>query len=191
MTVYLICYTFTMHRKKLHSLLQNYTPFDDHEKKMVQDVITFVESTPDCFENTHAHGHITASAWIVDAERKHTGLVHHVKLNKWMQPGGHSDGKSDTAQESLREAIEEFGNIGLKLVHENIFDVDIHAIPEDKKRGLGKHLHYDIRFLIEGDSSKDPILSDESHEAAWIPLDKVHTYNNEDSVMRMVRKLQS
>lgn len=157
---------------------------------MVEDVISFVESTPNCFENRHAHGHITASAWIVDEDRKKTGLVHHKKLNKWMQPGGHSDGNSDTAQESLREATEEFGDIGLELVTEDIFDVDIHPIPEDKKRGLGKHLHYDIRFLIRGDSSKDPILSDESHEAAWIPLDKVESYNNEESVMRMVRKTE-
>ncbi len=178
-----------MHRTKLLTLLSNHQPYDSHEANMLQQVIDFVESTPTCFENDHSTGHITASAWVADLDNQQVGLIHHGKLNKWFQPGGHSDGNSDTPQESLREAIEEFGDIGLELHSEAIYDVDIHPIPDDAKRDLGNHLHYDIRFLVLGDSSKDPTVSDESHEAKWVPLAEVESLNNEQSIIRMVEKM--
>ena len=32
------------------------------------------------------------------------------------------------------------------------------------------------------------IISNESHDVAWIPLDKIAHYNSEQSIMRMVDK---
>lgn len=177
-----------MHRNKLLSLLTAHKPYDSHEKSMTQQVIDFVNSTPDCFDNRHPIGHVTASAWIIDIQEQMTGLVHHRKLNKWLQTGGHSDGSSDTPQEALREAQEEFGIEGLELHSEDIYDIDVHPVPADKKRGLDNHLHYDIRFLITGNSSIEPVVSDESHEAKWVPVSKVHELNSEEGIIRMVKK---
>ena len=65
--------------------------------------------------------------------------------------------------------------------------MDIHEIPP-----IGsdpKHLHYDIRFLLQADPDKESlIISNESHDVAWIPLDKIAHYNSEQSIMRMVDK---
>ena len=179
-----------MHRKKLLSLLQVYSPIDTDEKLMKQKLEEFVKSTSDCFDNNNRSGHITASAWIVDFKTKKIGMVHHKKLNRWFQPGGHSDGNSDTPQEALREAHEEFGIPSLQLASEEIFDIDIHIIPEDKKRDLGPHPHYDVRFLVIGDSRITPSLSDESHDAQWVSLDKVTSLNGSGSITRMVAKTE-
>ncbi len=116
------------------------------------------------------------------------GIVNHKKFNKWLQPGGHSDSNPDTPHEALREAREEFGIADLQLKSEEIFDIDIHSIPEDKKRGLGKHFHYDIRFLVIGDSSIKPVVSHESYDVQWVPIDKVSSLNKEKSISRMVEK---
>lgn len=168
--------------------LNLYVRFEDDEKDMRDRMIEFVKTDPHCFENTNPHGHITASAWIYDSETQSVGLVHHKKLDKWLQTGGHSDGNTDTATQALREAQEEFGHEGLVLSSEYIFDIDVHLVPADLKRGVPPHLHYDVRFLIYGNSSIPPHVSEESHDALWVPLSEVANYNNERTVMRMVEK---
>lgn len=171
--------------------LNLYVRFEDDEKEMRDQMIEFIKTDPNCFENTNPHGHITASAWIYDSETQMLGLVHHKKFNKWLQTGGHSDGNPDTASQALREAQEEFGHDGLVLSSEYIFDVDVHQVPADLKRDVPPHLHYDVRFLIYGNSSIPPHVSDESHEARWVALDEVEQLNNERSMMRMVEKTRA
>jgi 8-oxo-dGTP pyrophosphatase MutT (NUDIX family) len=177
-----------MKRQKLLNLLNEYFPSDRDEIRYLKLMEEFVMSNSECFDNYFPVGHITASSWIIDPERQMVGLVHHKKLNKWLQPGGHSDGNGDTSVTALREAREEFGIQDLVLPTEKIFDIDIHQIPNDRKRGLESHLHYDVRFLVYGDSNIKPIVSDESNEAIWTPIGLVHTLNKERSIMRLVEK---
>jgi 8-oxo-dGTP pyrophosphatase MutT (NUDIX family) len=177
-----------MHRQKLLNLLKQYQPYNKHELEMKNQLVEFVTKTENCFDNYCKKGHITASAWILDKENRKVGLVHHKIMNKWLQPGGHSDNNPDTPKEALREAQEEFGKEALRLESENIFDIDLHTIKEDKKRNLGEHYHFDIRFLILGNSDIPPKVSDESNDVKWIELDKVLELNSEEGMRRMVEK---
>lgn len=140
-----------------------------------------------CFERTHLPGHITGSAWIVDASRRQVLLVHHAKLNKWLQPGGHADGDEHVLRVALREAEEETGLKNLAIISETPFDVDIHLIPA--RKDLGEHYHYDIRFLIEADPEEQIIVSEESHDVKWISLNVLKDWNQEQSILRMKEKL--
>ena len=66
-------------------------------------------------------------------------------------------------------------------------DLDIHDIP--KQMDQPSHKHYDIRFLLETDpASNKIIISDESYDVAWIPIDDVIELNPENSIQRMVGK---
>lgn len=177
-----------MDRKKMISKLEKYHPFDAKESKMHQQVLEFARRVPDCFDDYYPEGHIVAGAWVLDKKQRKIGLVHHKKVHKWLQPGGHSDGSSDTPQEALREATEELGIDNLRLANENIFDIDVHTIYEDKKRNLAKHFHFELRFLVLGDSSISPVCSSESDEVKWVDLDKVLDYNNEEAMQRFVKK---
>lgn len=140
-----------------------------------------------CFERTHLPGHITGSAWIVDPSHTQTLLVHHAKLNKWVQPGGHADGDENILQVAIREAEEETGLKKLIVVNQNPFDVDIHLIP--KRADFPEHFHFDIRFLLEATLEEKIIVSDESHDVKWIPLKSLEEYTQERSVLRMKIKL--
>lgn len=181
----------TMNRKKILHLLKQYRPYNTHESEMKDRLVDFVKKTKDCFDNFFKEGHITASAWVLDKEKRKVGLVHHRLINRWLQPGGHSDGNPDTPQEALREAQEEFGVEGLELDSENIFDIDIHLIKEDKKRNLGEHYHFDVRFLVLGDSKIPPKISSESTDTKWVNLNDVTNLNNEEAIKRMVAKTQN
>jgi len=114
-------------------------------------------------------------------------MTHHKKLDMWLQLGGHADGIDDLISVAIREAKEESGFDNFVLVSEKIFDLDIHEIPAISEGPI--HLHYDIRFLLEADPKDNRIVvSDESHDVRWIPLDKVVKLNPENSMQRMVKK---
>jgi 8-oxo-dGTP pyrophosphatase MutT (NUDIX family) len=182
------CIIPIMHRKTLLKMLDSYTPFNKHEEEMKQQVVEFVTQEENCFDSLNPKGHVTASAWVIDLLEKKVCLIHHKALGKWFQPGGHCDGNSNVPAQSLREAQEEIGPDSLSIIDTDIFDIDVHVIPIDKKRGLGTHTHFDIRFLIIGDSTIAPTLSDESNEVKWIDIDEVCKLNSEEAIQRKVEK---
>jgi 8-oxo-dGTP pyrophosphatase MutT (NUDIX family) len=177
-----------MHRTEVLKLLRNYAsrPLEAHEAEMTAATIRFVETHEDCFSRTQLSGHLTGSAWIVDASRTRTLLTHHRKLDKWLQLGGHADGDPDLLAVALREGREESGLTKLRVVSPEIFDLDRHWIPERKTEPA--HWHYDLRFMIEADPAEPFAVSDESHDLAWVEVARVTALNPEESMARMVRK---
>lgn len=141
----------------------------------------------DAFQRTHLPGHITGSAFIVNPGFTHTLLVHHAKLNRWLQPGGHADGDTDVVGVARREANEETGVMNLVLLGSGIYDLDIHPIPARKDFPL--HDHYDVRFLFQASMDEAVVVSEESHDVRWVALSDLERYNNEPSVMRLRAKL--
>ena len=159
---------------------------DAHEAAMAAEMIRFVETEPQCAERSLAVGHLTGSAWIVDAERRRTLLTHHAKLGIWVQLGGHADGDLDIAGVAMREAQEESGLTRLRLVTPEIFDVDRHWIPE--RKGEAGHWHYDVRFMIEADEAEPLVITKESKDLRWVELARMRDFSTEESMLRMTRK---
>ena len=170
----------------LIQLIQNYSDRYPSEKVAIT-MLSFIENHTNHFSRTNHHGHFTGSAWIINPDKTKILMTHHKKIGKWLQLGGHADGESDLLKVSQREAVEESGINNFVIISNEIFDMDIHEIPP-----IGsdpKHLHYDIRFLLQADPDKESlIISNESHDVAWIPLDQIAHYNSEQSIMRMVDK---
>jgi 8-oxo-dGTP pyrophosphatase MutT (NUDIX family) len=161
-------------------------PIEAGERVMAEAYAPFIAAHADCLWRTCAPGHLTASAWIVDAARRRTLLTHHRKLDRWLQLGGHVDGDPDLAASALREAREESGLQKLTLVSGEIFDLDRHRIPA---RGAEpEHWHYDVRFLIEADPCEPLAITSESKDLAWVELAQVAELNPDESLRRMVRK---
>jgi len=176
-----------MHRKILLDLLEKHSPIDENELKMKNETIEFVKTNEDCFNRELLIGHVTGSAWIINDARTHVLMTHHRKLNRWFQPGGHCDGEPDLLNVALKEANEETGLKNLKVVDGEVYDVDVHLIPE--RKGIPAHYHYDIRFLIEGDMNEQLIITEESNDLSWVSLEKIAEHNDSESIMRMVRKI--
>jgi len=148
--------------------------------------VAFLVEHRDAFERACVPGHVTASAWIVDAGRTRALLTHHRKLGKWLQLGGHVDGDRDVRRSALREATEESGLRSLRFVDGTMYDIDVHLIPA---RGAEPaHEHFDVRFALEADAAEPLVASDESHELAWVPLDVLVDYGADESVLRLARK---
>ncbi|MDF1824555.1 MAG: NUDIX hydrolase [Verrucomicrobiales bacterium] len=175
-----------MHRQPLLDLLNLYLEDYPGEEDRTLQFIDFVQGHSTCFERHLEKGHITGSAWIVDSSGSQTLLTHHRKLNLWLQPGGHADGNADVMEVAMQEGLEETGLAALQPVKRRILDLDIHGIPARKDEP--SHFHYDVRFLLQQEGESDYIVSEESHDLAWVPMEKLEEYTDEWSMRRMRRK---
>lgn len=180
-----------MHRQPLLQQLATHQPADATERDMLAQTIAFVVANPDCFHRTLLPGHVTGSAWIVANDtlpgaNRQVVLLHHRKLDRWFQPGGHADGDPNIAAVARREAEEETGLTRLTLVSPAIFDVDVHPIPARDHEPA--HRHYDIRFLFAADPAEPFVETAETNAVQWIRLADVPTFNDSESIVRLVRK---
>jgi 8-oxo-dGTP pyrophosphatase MutT (NUDIX family) len=146
----------------------------------------FADEHPDCCDRTCVPGHFTGSAWLVSADGERALLLHHRKLDIWVQPGGHADGEGDLAAVALREAEEETGLSGLRI-EGGVFDLDRHLIPA---RGADPaHYHYDVRFVVRAGADEAFSVNEESHALRWLPIREIAADPQADeSVRRMARK---
>lgn len=175
-----------MHRSTLLKMLENYHSIDQAEQSFKKQIIEFILDNPDCFERSLSIGHITASSWLLNKDHSRALLMHHAKLDKWFQLGGHCDGDSDVAGVAIKEAQEESGINSIEVVQPSIFDIDIHLIPENKKEKA--HYHYDVRFLLHVTSDEDICQNNESKELRWIGKNRNELPTDKDSVVRMFNK---
>lgn len=138
------------------------------------------------FTRRHLAGHFTGSAFVVSADGERCLLLHHAKLGRWLQPGGHADGEPDLAAVALREAGEETGLPGL-VVEGGILDLDRHAIPA---RGAEPgHWHWDVRYLVRCTAGETPRINAESRAFAWRKIDALAADAGiEPSIRRMAAR---
>ncbi|MEN1679455.1 MAG: NUDIX hydrolase [Planctomycetota bacterium] len=185
-----------MHRRRLLEMLARYQRRFPDESAVVDRIRRLVEGHPDCFERTCRPGHITGSAWVLSSDGAHCLLLHHKKLGRWLQPGGHADGDPNALAVALREAEEESGISGLLPVGDAALptpiDLDVHLIPE-RRTGDGElvesaHEHHDIRWLLVAPEGTQPVVSDESHAVRWCTAAEVMELTDEESVLRMLGK---
>ena len=175
-----------MNRSNLTKLLNQYDPSFDEEVIFKQDMLSFISQNTNCFERSLAIGHITASAWVLNSDGSQALLLHHAKLNKWFQLGGHCDGDSDVIAVAIKEAQEESGITNIVPVSTDIFDIDIHLIPENSRE---KALyHYDVRFLLQVKGDEEIVQNRESKELRWIGKNIKELPTDNPSVVRMFNK---
>ncbi len=174
--------------------LTAHTPADQEEENHRDEILRFVSAnTQRWWMRATQSGHVTGSAWILNFARTHALLLHHAKLNRWVQPGGHlDDSDASPVAGAMREALEETGLANLQLVSDALFDVDVHSIPaRDARPGKSTmepaHLHYDARYLIIA-ADADVTISEESLDAKWMLLEDLAQPATERSIARLAEK---
>jgi len=134
-------------------------------------------------ERTCRPGHLTGSAFVVSAAGTHTLLLHHTKLKRWLQPGGHADGQDDLAAVALREATEETGIQGL-VVSGDAIDLDIHLVEPPHEDA---HLHLDVRYLVRAPADAELVGNEESTDLRWVARADLGDYDLDEGLLRMAR----
>ena len=180
-------------REALGALLAAHVPADDKERVDLEEMRRAARELPEPFARTQAGAHFTGSALVVSPDGARVCLVHHGKLHRWLQPGGHADPADggSMARTALREAAEETGlKVSLHPRCSAPLDVDVHVIPA-RKQDL-EHRHLDVRYLVLA-SDPENLQHDpnESHGARWLSWDEAFALADEEPLRRMLRKARA
>jgi 8-oxo-dGTP pyrophosphatase MutT (NUDIX family) len=184
-----------VNRAAVSAELARYASVHPEDGAVLARFARLLEDTPAPFSrDQYQPGHLTCSACVLDDSAKHVLLLHHARLDRWLQPGGHVEAGDPTPLASaLRELHEESGLAapaplagpdGLALV-----DLDVHEIPA---RGAEpSHLHYDLRYAFAVDDGSALQRSGESHALRWVPIERLGELTDEESVTRLVARTLS
>ncbi len=174
----------------LTKLLNDYQPGNQLEAGYKWRILEFLaKHQHNAYNRELLVGHITASAFLINSDASKFLLMHHKKIDRWLQPGGHCDGEIDVLNTAIKEAQEESGVEDIKAVSNQIYDIDIHPIPAYKD--VPSHEHFDVRFLLQTVSSDEFVKNNESLELRWIDFDSNIPLNLTPSIFRMIEKYTS
>lgn len=134
--------------------------------------LELLRAGPVAVTRAHRAGHVTASTLVVGEDGRLL-LCLHGRMGLWMQLGGHCEsGDATLAAAALREATEESGLPGLRLLPDPI-DVDVHAVrcaPGDGGPAEPSY-HFDVRFVAVCPADAVEQVSEESAALGWFTPD--------------------
>jgi len=181
-----------VNREELIRELDRYAAGDPAEAEALARMRRFVSSPGDPFSRDNPEGHVTGSAVVARPDGSAFLLVHHRKLERWLQPGGHAE-KTDVSvfDTALREAREETGVSDFQTpIGREILDVDVHAIPA--RRRDPAHSHFDVRYLLTSSAPHEPSRAeDPARPMLWLPLESALQAGVDASFARALRKARA
>jgi len=158
--------TAGLHADALRTLTRWAAP-DDSQEQLRSAYVEHLRTHDDGMLRSCVPAHLTASAMVLDHTGERVLLTLHRKGGFWGQLGGHCEPQDDTlAAAALREAIEESGIDGLRLLGDAPVDLDRHTL-STAFGTCGEHL--DVRYAVVAPPGAEPVVSEESDDVAWFP----------------------
>lgn len=151
------------------SALRDWRAPDGVQESRRRRYVDLLERRPDALDRSCYPDHLTASTLVLSPDRTRVLLTLHAKARAWFQLGGHCEpGDPTLAGAALREATEESGITGLVLDPVPV-QLSAHAVPFCDPRGGAWHL--DVRFVAVAPAGTPPVISEESLDLRWWPVD--------------------
>ena len=154
--------------------IEAYTPWNEQEERDKALILRCLKDEPHVFTRENTLCHMTASAWVVNADRTKVLMAYHNLYDSWAWLGGHSDGETDPLQTALREVREESGLADPRPVTGEIFSLEALNVFGHIKRGayVSSHIHLNVTYLIEADENASLTHKpDENSRVAWFALE--------------------
>lgn len=125
-------------------------------------------------------GHFTSSGFVASPDGRCLLLIHHGRLGRWLQPGGHIEPDDSTVETAARrEVAEETGISDLAGVGSGLLRIHAHPIPPRAEEPSHTHIDLALGFIAEG-FDIGPI--DEVLDAAWVPFADLVSFDTDEAV---------
>lgn len=176
----------------LREKIKNYVPYNAQEEKEQEIILRYMDVFDNLLTRENEFAHFTASAWIVNHDRKKVLMIYHNLYNSWSWVGGHADGIEDLLQVALKETKEETGVQNITPISEDIYSIEILGVPAHVKKGnhIATHIHLNVTYLIEADERElTHIKPDENSDVKWMDLDEAIEASTEPDLQVVYRKL--
>jgi 8-oxo-dGTP pyrophosphatase MutT (NUDIX family) len=133
-------------------------------------------------------GHFTASGFVASPDGGSLLLIHHGKLGRWLQPGGHFEAVDTSVEDAARrEVFEETGVGPLTRIGSALVRIDAHLIPT--RGSEPAHTHFDLGVGFQAaNAAIGPI--DEVLDARWVPFDELGAYEVDGALLGGARSLR-
>ena len=152
------------------AVLTAYTPTDAGQRRLGEQYLRHLAQHPDGIWRAGPPAHLTASCFVLDPSGSKVLLTLHRKGGFWVQLGGHLEADDRTlAGAARREASEESGLADLTLRPE---PVGLHRHTLSAAFGRCRE-HLDVAYVATAPSDLPPVVSDESVDVAWWPVDQL------------------
>jgi 8-oxo-dGTP pyrophosphatase MutT (NUDIX family) len=119
-------------------------------------------------------GHITTSGLILHPDKLHVFMIHHLKYDMWLNPGGHFEDDESLEDSVKRECFEE---TGIPVRVGKLLNIDTHFIPKNNKEP--RHIHHDFLYLCYADTDTFELEMTEVIDGRWFKIDELLTLPGE------------
>ncbi len=168
----------------LNDVVATYTPSGDEPSH--QAALGLLAEPGSGWRRSEFHpGHFTASGFVVSPDGSALLVVHHARLGRWLQPGGHIEAVDDSVEiAARREVAEETGVVDLVRLGHTLVRIDAHPIPD--RNDEPAHIHFDLAMAFRARSwDIGPI--DEVLDARWVRFEDLETYDVDDAFLAGAR----
>ncbi len=165
-----------------HAVADHAVDGDATSVRLAQELIA--HGTPPWRRTEFDPGHFTASGFVLSPDRQALLLIHHAKLDRWLQPGGHFEPSDESvAYAARREITEETGLSDLRETGAGIVRIDAHPIPARGAEPAHTHIDLGVGFIAGSD---EVAAVEEVLDARWVPFDRLSDFDVDDAVLRGV-----
>ena len=175
---------------EVERLLEEFVPGPHaHDRDSLAQTIELLTEKVNPFDRTdYDPGHITASAIVLSPDGASVVLVNHVRVGRWIQPGGHVEPDDPTLEQAARREVgEETGLTLPAIASPSLVRVDVHEIPAFKNEP--GHLHHDLTFGFRADVRETDTRGDS--EWRWCAVTDLARYDVEPALRRSIRHVRT
>lgn len=138
------------------------------QERLRASYLAHLAAYPDAMWKQGPPAHFTASCLVLDHAGTRALLTLHRKAGVWFQLGGHFEVcDTDARAAAEREGREESGILTL-VARPELVQLDRHHLAESFGRCTE---HLDLRFVAVADEGAMPVVSHESLDVRWWPVD--------------------
>ena len=170
--------------------LENYKLKYPLEKDIAEKYIDFLNKNKEkWFFRENLEWHFTGSIVVVNKDITKTLLMHHKKLDRWLNFWWHADWEVNLREVAVRELEEEAWIFIKESDLLDIFDIDLQIIPERKQEP--EHFHYDVRYIVKVDEN---IIFEkqesEVNDIKWFDIEELRTTWLSNGVLKVIDKIK-
>jgi 8-oxo-dGTP pyrophosphatase MutT (NUDIX family) len=150
------------------AVLGSWSAPDEDQERLRRGYLAHLGSHPDGVARAGPPIHLTASCVVLDEDGANALLTLHRRAHAWWQFGGHLEpGDASLWAGARREAREESGVAVIEPLRLPV-QLDRHALV-----GAFGHCreHLDVRYPAVAPRGSRPVVSAESHDVRWWPVD--------------------